>query len=454
MEFRDYVRVLRRQIVLIVAGAVIGLSTGALVAMLTPQRFEASAEVMVTVQVGDTATPAERALATSYAMQTVGTYRAILTSTLVLAPVIEDLDLPTTPAGLAGRIQTSAALNSAIITISVEHGNPGQAARIANAVTESFTTVVTETLEKREQQTAYSVRLVTLQAAQVPTTAVAPNMQLSLTLGVIIGLAAGIGIALLRATLDQRVRTASDVEAAVAAPVLGQIPLDPDTSEHPLAVSAAPHGARAEAFRALRTNVRFLFTEGQGVFVITSSGPGEGKSTTAGNLALAFADAGHRVALIDGDLRLPRVAEYFGIEGGIGLSDVLAGRVDLNDVIQPWGRSALFLLPSGTVPPNPAELLGSRAMAQLVEALRDAFDVVIIDAPPLLLVTDAAVIARVATGAILVAASGATHATRLADAAKSIEAVDARVLGTVVTKVPVRGGDKNPYGMEVERVSG
>ena len=453
MDFHDYVRVLRRQLVLIVAGVVIGLSTGALVAMLTPQRYEASADVMVTVQVSDTATASERALATSYAMQTVGTYRSVLTSSLVLAPVIEDLNLPTTPARLAARIQTSGALNSAIITVSVEHSNPGQAARIANAVTESFTTVVTETLEKREQQTAYSVRLVTLQTAQVPTTAVAPNMQLSLTLGGIIGLAAGIGIALLRATLDQRVRTASDVEAAVAAPVLGQIPLDADTADHPLAVSSAPHGLRAEAFRALRTNVRFLFTEGQGVFVITSSGPGEGKSTTAGNLALAFADAGHRVALVDGDLRLPRVAEYFGIEGGIGLSDVLAGRVELNDVIQPWGRSALFLLPAGTVPPNPAELLGSRAMAQLVEALTAAFDVVIIDAPPLLLVTDAAVIARVATGAILIAASGSTHATRLADAAKSIEAVDARVLGTVVTKVPLRGTEKNPYGTEAERVS-
>jgi capsular exopolysaccharide synthesis family protein len=445
MDFRAYLRVLRRQLILIVAGLLIGLSTGALIAMFTPQRYEASADLMLTVQVSDTATASERALATSYAMQAVGTYRAILTSSLVLEPVIDDLDLSTTVSTLAGRIQTTAATNSAIITISVEHSNPGQAARIANAVTESFTTVVTETLEKREQEAAYAIRLVTLQPAQVPTVAVAPNMQLSLVLGGIIGLAAGIGVALLRATLDQRVRTASDVEAAIAVPVLGQIPLDPDTPDHPLAVSSSPRGVRAEAFRALRTNVRFLFSEGQGVFVITSSGPGEGKSTTAGNLALSFADAGHRVALVDGDLRLPRVAEYFGIEGGIGLSDVLAGRVELNDVLQRWGRSALFLLPSGTVPPNPAELLGSRAMEQLVEALTAAFDVVIIDAPPLLLVTDAAVIARVATGAILVAASGSTHATRLADAAKSIEAVDARVLGSVITKVPTRGVEKNPY---------
>jgi capsular exopolysaccharide synthesis family protein len=242
------------------------------------------------------------------------------------------------------------------------------------------------------------------------------------------------------------VRVAADVEAAVRAPLLGQIPLDPGTVESPLAISSAPQSARAEAYRALRTNVRFLFEDGQGVFVITSSGPGEGKSTTAANLALAFADAGHRVALLDGDLRLPRVAEYFGIEGGIGLSDVLVGRVKLNDVIQRWGRSSLFVLPAGTVPPNPAELLGSRAMRELVDAAREAFDVIIIDAPPLLLVTDAAVIARISTGAILIAAAGSTQAPRLVDAVKSIEAIDARVLGTVLTKAPVTKSEHAAYG--------
>lgn len=446
MDLHDYLRVLRRQIVLIVAGLLIGLSAGAITAMLTPARYQASAEVIVTVRVADDATPAERALATSYANQVVETYRSLITSTLVLEPVIDDLGLDASPEELAGKTTATAAANTAIIGISVSDSNPGQAARIANGITESFSTVVAETLEKREEQASYSVHIVTLQPAQVPITPVAPNLQLSLVIGGLVGLAAGLGIAFLRAALDQRVRSASDVEAAIAAPVLGQIPLDPSTGERPLAVSSAPHGARAEAFRSLRTNVRFLFQGNRGVFVITSSGPGEGKSTTAANLALAFADAGHRVALVDGDLRLPRVAEYFDIEGGIGLSDVLVGRVELNDVIQRWGRTALFVLPAGTVPPNPAELLGSRAMEELVDALAAAFDVVIIDAPPLLLVTDAAVIARHTVGAILVAASGSTQANRLTDAVKSIEAVDARVLGTVVTKVPMRGAEKSPYG--------
>lgn len=435
MAAQDYLRVLSRQIVLIVAGVLIGLSIGALVAMLTPARYEASTDLMVTVKVADTATPAERALATSYATQAVETYRTIITSSLVLDPVVEELGLSAPPT----EIRTITAPNSAIIRIAVGDRNPGQAARIANAVGESFATTVTDTLEQRDQEASFVIRVVTLQPAQVPTTPSAPNLQLSLMFGAVLGLGAGIGLALVRTMLDRRVRVAADLEAAVVAPVLGQIPMDPDTTEHPLAMSAAPTGSRAEAFRSLRTNVRFFFDQGQGVFVVTSSGPGEGKSTTAANLALAFADAGQRVAIIDGDLRLPRVAEYFGIEGGVGLSDVLARRVGLNDVLQRWGRSALFVLPSGTVPPNPAELLGSVTMDHVIDALKEAFDVVIIDAPPLLLVTDAAVIARVTTGAILIAAAGSTQTNHLADAAKSIESVGAKVLGTVLTKAPVQG---------------
>jgi capsular exopolysaccharide synthesis family protein len=442
LDIHDYLRVFRRQIVVIVASVLIGLSVGALAAMLTPPRYQASTEVMVAAQVADTASPSERSLATGYAKQAVETYRSIITSSLVLDPVVEDLGLSSAPSG----ISATAPLNSAIITISVDNRNPGQAARVANAVAESFATVVTDTLESREQAAAFNIRIVTLEPAQVPTNPVAPNLSLSLAIGALLGLAVGVGVALLRATLDRRVRVAVDVEAAVPVPVLGQIPLDPETVEYPLAMVTAPHGPRAEAFRSLRTNVRFFFSGNQGVFVVTSSGPGEGKSTTAANLALAFADAGQRVALLDGDLRLPRVAEYFGIEGGIGLSDVLAGRVQLNDVIQRWGRSALFLLPAGTVPPNPAELLGSPAMENLIETLKEAFDVVIIDAPPLLLVTDAAVIARVTTGALLIAAAGSSQANRLTDAAKSIESVGARVLGTVLTKAPVSAAANTPYG--------
>jgi len=446
MDFRDYLRIFRRQLVLIVAATLIGASAGALVALLTPQRYHARAEVMVTVNVSDTATPGERALATGYAQQVVETYRSVITSSLVLDPVIDDLRLKTTTTQLSSAVRASTSPGSTLLTITVDHTNPGQAARIANAVVSSFSTAVSDTLEKRAKETSYSVRIVTLQPAQVPTSPAAPNFPLYLLVGTLLGLAAGLGIALLRSALDQRVRTGDDVIAAVDAPLLASIPIDEHAHRTPLVVTAHPQSPAAESFRTLRTNARFLFRDGQGVFVITSSGPGEGKSTTASNLAITFADAGLRVALVDGDLRLPRISAHFGIEGGIGLSDVLAGRVSITDVIQRWAGGTLFIIPAGAVPPNPAELLGSAAMASMIDALKAAFDVIIIDAPPLLLVTDAAVMSRHATGALLIAASGISRANSLADAAKSIAAADGRVLGTVLTMTRMTAAEKSAYG--------
>src|SRR5699024_10848542 len=113
------------------------------------------------------------------------------------------------------------------------------------------------------------------------------------------------------------------------------------------------------------------------VFVITSPNPGEGKSTTSINLALALAESGARVALVEADLRLPKVSKYLGVEGGAGLTDVLIGKADLNDVLQRWGRTQLYFLPAGRIPPNPSELLGSSSMTQVVDQLDEGFDYVI-----------------------------------------------------------------------------
>ncbi|SJN40833.1 Tyrosine-protein kinase Wzc [Microbacterium esteraromaticum] len=447
MDLRDFIRVFRRQLVVIIAMTVIGLCAGAIVGLVTPQRYEASTQLMVSVDAGSTSSPVELTQGNSYAQQVVESYRSVLTSSLVLQPVIDDLGLDLTTDQLAAKVSTSLGTRGVIITTTVSDANPGQAARIANAIGDSFATVITDELERREQATSYRIRIIPVQPATVPTKPVAPNLPLSIMLGAVLGLGAGIGIALLRQVLDRRIRTLDDVEKAVAAPVLGGVALDPEASARPLIVANAPHDPRAEAFRSLRTNVRFLFPpHGTGVFVVTSPGPSEGKSTTAANLAIALGESGYRVALIDADLRKPRVASLFGIEGAIGLSDVLIGRVSVNDVIQRWGRGTFFVLPSGTVPPNPAELLGSDQMSTLIDDLKAAFDVIIIDAPPVLPVTDAAVLSRLTTGALLVAAAEATTTDNLTAAAERIVAVDGKVLGTVVTMLPVRGADKTAYG--------
>ena len=446
MDLHDYVRILRRNLVLIISLAMIGIAGGALVALTTPARYTSSTQLYVAVG-SNAGTTSEMTQGTNFARQAVTTYVSVIPSSIVLDPVIEQLDLAESAEELARRVSASAALNTVIIDVTVTDPSPGQAARIANAIGESFTAVVAQQLEAPTGDRPSPVRIETLQPAQVPLSPSAPNMRLSLALGGLLGLAAGVGIAVLREVLDTRIRTVKDVEEITGAPTLGGIALDPEAKTRPLVVAAAARDPRAEAYRSLRTNVQFLaLGGGPAAYVVTSAGPSEGKSTTSANLAIAFAETGARVALLDGDLRKPKVADYFGIEGGLGLADVLVGRVAASDVIQRWGRGTLFLLPSGTVPPNPAELLGSRAMATLMRELKAAFDVIILDAPPTLLVTDAAVVSRYTNGAIVVAAAGSTTKPRLASAVKNVEAVGSKVLGTVVTMVPTAGADKTAYG--------
>lgn len=448
MTVQDYVRLLRRNLVLIISLTLIGLSIGVLVALTTPTRYSTSAQLLVSAQTADGATPADLNLARGYAQQAVTSYLDIIPSSLVLQPVIDDLGLGTTVAQLASRVSVSATTTSTAITLTVTHPNPGQAARLANAIGESFATVVAEDLERPVDNRPSIVRIDTLEAASVPVSPSAPNIPLTMTLGALLGLAVGVGVAVLRSVLDNRVRTIDDVERAVSAPMLGGIALDPLAKKRPLLVAAAGRDPRAEAFRSLRTNVKFLALDGGPMaLVVTSAGPGEGKSTTAANLAIAFAESGSRVALIDADLRLPRIADYFAIEGGVGLTEVLIGRMAASDALQHWGRGALFVLPAGTIPPNPAELLGSSAMTSLLNDLKAAFDVIIIDSPPVGLVTDAAVLARLTNGAILVAASGKTRTNRLGEAEATIEKVGAKVVGTVATMLPTKGADRTAYGV-------
>jgi len=446
VQLKDYVALIRRSWLLIVACTIIGGSVGAAMAFLSPTTYQSTAQLYVSVRNSGAAW--DLAQSTNYARQAVTSYVRVIPTAIVLDPVIEDLGLKMTSSQLAGQVSASTPLNTQLIMITVTDENPSQATQLANAIGDSFANAVTTELEAPTGTEAESkVRVESISPAKVPTAPSSPNLRLDLALGLLIGLAVGIGLAVLRSVLDTRIRTIADVESVVDVPILGGIPFDPDSPERPLVVQAAPRDPRAEAFRRVRTNVQFLaIDDGTPTFVITSSAPAEGKSTTAANLALTLGETGMRVALIDADLRKPRLADNFHIEGGVGLSDVLAGRVTLSAVMQPWGRSKLFLLPAGTLPPNPAELLGSRAMWQTLEELRRAFDFVIIDAPPLLAVTDAAVMARLTTGAILVAASGSTRKPQLASAVKAIESADAKLLGVIMTKLPTKGPDSAAYG--------
>jgi capsular exopolysaccharide synthesis family protein len=445
MELRDYIRILRKNWLVMVALIVVSLGVSAVYTFTRTPVYESASTIFVSTQAGNTA--AELQQGSTFTQARINTYVGLVGTPIVLTPVIDRLGLDESPSSLARNVRASAALSSTLITITVSDFDRDGAAAIANAIATSLSLVVPQ-LEPEANDGSSPVRLTRVSDAQPASAPSSPNIGLNLMLGVVVGLVLGLGLTVLRTALDTRVRTAREAENITSAPGIGAIAFDAKARERPLIVHADPLSPRAESFRALRTNLQFLDMGGRASFVVTSSIPSEGKSTTTINLAIALADAGKSVALLDADLRKPKVAEYLGIEGAVGLTDVLIGRAKIDEVMLPWGGRSLYVLPAGKIPPNPSELLGSAQMGSLLSMLEKNFDVVLCDAPPLLPVTDAAILARIASGALMIVSSGRTTKHQLTGASEALEKVGAKLAGFVMSMVPTRGPDSyhNGYG--------
>ncbi|WP_194409370.1 polysaccharide biosynthesis tyrosine autokinase [Microbacterium cremeum] len=446
MELTDYIRILRKNWVIILVATLVGVGAGAAWSVTRTPKYEASSTVFVSTQTGSTI--GELQQGSNFTQSRVQTYAALVSTPLVMNPVIAELDLGTTAGSLASKVSASAAVNTTLITITVTDTDPIEAADIANALAASLTDAVEqiEAVEAPDGSQSSPVRLSRVRDALPPLEPSSPNLLLDVAIGGLIGFAVGICVVVLRVVLDTRIRAPRDLEELTDRPIIGMIAFDPKAKERPLIVHADPLSPRAESFRAMRTNLQFLDMGQKASFVVTSSVPTEGKSTTTINLAIALADAGKRVALLDTDLRKPKVAEYLGIEGGAGLTDVLIGRAALADVMLPWGNRQLYVLPAGKVPPNPSELLGSDRMHALLDVFERDFDIVLCDAPPLLPVTDAAILAKATSGAIVIVAAGRTNRQQLAGALDALDTVGAHVAGLAMTMVPTRGPDSYAYG--------
>jgi capsular exopolysaccharide synthesis family protein len=445
VELRDYIHILRKSWVLILVLALVGVGAAATFSILQTPKYSATAKVFVSTQ--SSGTTSELQQGASFTVQRVKTYSDLVGTSVVLLPVIASLDLGIPAGDLAKQITASAPLDTSIIDITVVDTDPVRAADIANATSQSLTAVVQDFETSQATDSISPVKLTRAQEASVPSVPVSPNVPLNIVLGALVGLALGVGIAVLRETLETRIRNEHDVEQITDVAILGGIVFDPKAQERPLIVHVDPRSPRAESFRTLRTNLQYLDVgRADRSFVITSSIESEGKSTTGANLAIALADTGARVLLVDADLRRPKIADYMGLEGAVGLTDVLIGRAELKDVIQPWGRNKLYVLPAGHVPPNPSELLGSGRMVHYIAEFNTAFDVVIYDAPPLLPVTDAAILAKGVGGAIIIVAAGRTHKNQLKGAISALDNVGAPVSGLVLTMLPTKGPDAYGYG--------
>lgn len=197
-------------------------------------------------------------------------------------------------------------------------------------------------------------------------------------------------------------------------------------------IEKKPKSIAAESYRTLRTNIQYSsFDKEIQVIVITSSEPGEGKSTTAGNLALSLSQDGKKVILIDSDLRKPSIHKNFKITNILGLSDVLIGKEDINKVVSKYNNN-LLILTSGKIPPNPSEMLASKAMTKLIEVLKESFDYIILDTPPVQAVTDSQILSAKADGTILVVKAQKTKRDSVKNAVALLNKVNANILGTVL----------------------
>jgi capsular exopolysaccharide synthesis family protein len=313
---------------------------------------------------------------------------------------------------------------------------------------------VVEQLKQAEFTSDFStVTAETIEPPNAGAGPVSPRVTITLAMALAGGLALGCVAAVAVDRLDQRIRSPEELRRRLDVAVLGEVPRAaavPGAPEFGRIAQARPRSAWAESYRAVRTNLDFLRRNRRlQVFLVTSPHPGDGKSSTASNLALSFAQAGRRVLLIDADLRKPAQHGIHALPPGPGLTGILAGHAPFAAAAVEAGDPGLWLLPAGPEVPNPAELLSAAAFAQLVEGLRESYDTILIDSPPLLAVADPAILAAVTDGTILVVRPNTLRLFEAGRVAELLAATGTPVLGAVVNAIDRehdRYGDGYGYG--------
>lgn len=370
-------------------------------------------------------------------------YVELLRGQTLAQRTVDKLGLNLSAEQLQNHISADSKANTVLINVDVLDSSAVRARDIANTLSDEFVAMVGE-LEAPPDGSPPDSRVIVEQRASIPESPVVPNTTRNLLVGLALGLLLGVGLALLRDLLDNTVKDRADFEDLTGTGVVGLIPLDKGRRSQAAIAFENDNSPIAEAFRKLRTNLQFLSVDSPPrVIVLTSSVPSEGKSTTAINLALALAEGERNVVLVDGDMRRPTLAKYLDLVGSVGFSTVLSGGINLEEALQKTRYPGLTVLTSGSIPPNPSELLGSQSAKKLLGDLRAKFDYVIVDSTPLLAVTDAAILAAGADGVIIIARHGHTRREQLIHATKSLEDVGAPLLGAVFSMMPIRGTSYN-----------
>jgi capsular exopolysaccharide synthesis family protein len=443
VDVRGFFLAVRNRWWVVILATVIGAAAAVGITSREAKQYSSSVTFFVATP---SAEPGQAYQANLYAQALVNSYVKLLSSDALARRVIAQAGLHAAPHAVAAKISGTAGLNTVLLTATATDSTPAGAVRLSSAVATAFGPMVSSL--NNNYNTAASKAPVVLSVVSGPTSPVkvAPRGMLNYLLGILAGLVVGLALAALRELLDTSVRSDEQV-AAAGTGVLASVSRIRRSWPLPLIGGGRDRSILAEEMRWLRTSLQYMQMDRPvKVIAVASSEAAEGRSTVAMNLALAFAEAGHQTLLIDADLRRPQIAEYLGIEGAAGLSDVLAHQVDLDTALQTWGEQKLHVLASRSVPPHPSELLGSRQMADLVARLRSEFDIIILDTPPLRPVTDGVIAALLCDGAIVVVRDGRTSRAQLGYALQALRAVDVPVLGAVRNMVPLRRSGRSAYG--------
>ncbi len=436
-----------------VAVVVLALGLSALLSfvVLTP-KYESKSQIFLSVDLRDAS---DSYAASLFLESRAKSYADLATSTTLAERVIDILDLDISPERFSTMISADVVAESTLIQITVTTESARQAQTINDVATNELKNYIGE-LESGDSTEGSQIAVAVTNEASFDPVQVSPRIVLNFVVGGLTGFLLGAALAVARDLLDRTIRTSEHVADITDAPVLARVGFDSDMRNAPLLTDLRGFAPRTEAFRVMRTNLQFIDLDHHPrCLVITSPAPGEGKTMTATNLAVAVAQTGRSTLIIDGDLRRPRVASMLGLDPAIGMTTALVGKTEVQDAIQVHEPSGLHVLTSGAKPPNPTEILQSRVTGDLIRRLRNSYDMVIIDAPPVLPVADASVLSTLADGVIVVVRHAYTTRDQLSDAVFRLQQVGGKLYGVVVNMVGKRAlGNYYYYYEETAPVRG
>lgn len=368
----------------------------------------------------------------------VTTYGKIIESRRVADKVIEKMKLDLSYENFIGKVNVTLVSGTEIIKLEVSDQDPTLAAEIANETALIFMDTIKDIL--------FIENIQIIDGAQVPKNKTSPRPALNMAIAGVLGLMIGVFLVFLLEYLDNTLKTEEDVERHLELPVIGAIHIIEDLETN-LVTQKNPKSPIAEAFRTLRTNIQFSNIDKEmKTLVVTSSTLKEGKSTITANLAATIAENDKSVLLIDCDLRKPRVHKNFEISNLNGLTNIIMGDKKLSDIVYKYPEFDKFhILTSGPIPPNPAELLGSKKMKKFLEGAKEEYDLIILDSPPIGLVTDSAVLSTIAEGVLLVGAVAEVEIELIKRSKDLLDRVNANIIGVVLNKIPISGRSYYKY---------